>query len=1274
MWTSNNIAVKVSIQFSWIANFCYSPLFETVMSRLDKLSIRGIRSYEPDEPQVIQFFTPLTVIVGKNGCGKTTIIESLMYATAGSLPALSKGGAFIYDPKIAGETSVKAQIRLRFNDVSGKQMTMTRNLQASQTKKGNSMKTLEALLQVENENGKHSITQKCADVNAEVQSRLGVSKAILENVIFCHQEESNWPLSEPSILKKKFDDIFSATEYAKMVKALIDISKKLSSDLKIQKTDLKYLVDNKSKSINKKIQLQQLSDRISSNNLQIASLQSQLDAKSIEMDNLVESTKEFNQLDALLSEYKSNKQHIQSNANDLFAQINPMPTESNEELQVILDVRNEHLQSNQSNLQQLQSNLKQLQASLNALVLNKDSHISHIAKLNSKIDLLNDKQSKLPAIPLHQLQQNQSELNSALQSIESQFAMNKQQLQLLMTHLQSQFTTTHDSLLDSTHKLQNTNQQISRLKLRLSNLKSSDINYNDLINKNHSEMSTLDNKLADLNTKLSNLDNNAINTSQLKQQIVRANKKQQLLLESDQLTELRNTNLSKIESYYNENQSLSTIRDYQHISILLTNKLQLIKEQALSNTNTIESTNQQLFKCEAEQQQIQQQISKYNSDKQQLEGILSPLGTNISQYTSHMDTTRAHIESASSAVAMKRLYNNFKETAAHNKHCGLCDSKFENPAALLSRIDKQLAMCDLATNTLPKNQSILRELEGCRILYDTVTTTNYDQMMRKQQEIQNKINMAKGQLSQLKRTLNEHQSTKEQLEQQLIKNKEIQSIGATDYTKLDQLQRQLADYEDIHIEDIKQLELNMDKQLQEQNKQKQELRVEINEFNKSKHILEKQLMDYNYKINEEKQVQASKMEMTRELNKLDASTAQFESAISTLKTQSANEKLELQKEQIKMDEMTTTYEQDKNRLQIEINHLKSKISMQMQLENEIKQLVDLRLNTQIEQLTSKLHLFQTQMQEKQGEIDGIKRDIQNKDALELGSKQLNRNIQDVFKYRKWMEEIKEIDAKIKEKQMKLLEYDKHMFSTQQGELSTCVNTFTKQIASLSGQTKQLDDQRKELSKELVTYYKDASIKHHKVLVDTLTGEMAINDLQQYAAALDKAIMTYHSEKMKLVNRIIRELWIETYQGNDIDTVAINTEMESKGNKSYNYRVCMIKGDVQIDMRGRCSAGQKVLASIIIRLALAEVFGTQCGILALDEPTTNLDKGNIEALAMSLCKIIQSRRKQSNFQLIVITHDERFLSIVGKREFIDYYYKIGKSVDQASVITRHDIDN
>lgn len=81
----------------------------------------------------------------------------------------------------------------------------------------------------------------------------------------------------------------------------------------------------------------------------------------------------------------------------------------------------------------------------------------------------------------------------------------------------------------------------------------------------------------------------------------------------------------------------------------------------------------------------------------------------------------------------------------------------------------------------------------------------------------------------------------------------------------------------------------------------------------------------------------------------------------------------------------------------------------------------------------------------------------------------------------------------------------------------------------------------------------------------------------------------------------------------------------------------------MDMRGRCSAGQRVLASLVVRLALAETFGVDCGCLVLDEPTVNLDETNKRSLAVAMAQIIQTRCTQSNFQLVLITHDEEFVT-------------------------------
>jgi DNA repair protein RAD50 len=53
------------------------------MAFIEKMSIRGIRSFSPNQDEAIEFYSPLTMIVGANGCGKTTVIEALKYVCAG---------------------------------------------------------------------------------------------------------------------------------------------------------------------------------------------------------------------------------------------------------------------------------------------------------------------------------------------------------------------------------------------------------------------------------------------------------------------------------------------------------------------------------------------------------------------------------------------------------------------------------------------------------------------------------------------------------------------------------------------------------------------------------------------------------------------------------------------------------------------------------------------------------------------------------------------------------------------------------------------------------------------------------------------------------------------------------------------------------------------------------------------------------------------------------------------------------------------------------------
>lgn len=70
-------------------------------------------------------------------------------------------------------------------------------------------------------------------------------QAILENVIFVHQDDSNWPLAEGAVLKKKFDDIFAATKYTKALEAIRKIKTEQAQGIREKKLALETLRTHK---------------------------------------------------------------------------------------------------------------------------------------------------------------------------------------------------------------------------------------------------------------------------------------------------------------------------------------------------------------------------------------------------------------------------------------------------------------------------------------------------------------------------------------------------------------------------------------------------------------------------------------------------------------------------------------------------------------------------------------------------------------------------------------------------------------------------------------------------------------------------------------------------------------------------------------------------------------------------------------------------------------------------------------------------------------------
>ncbi|VDM49842.1 unnamed protein product [Toxocara canis] len=186
------------------------------------------------------------------------------------------------------------------------------------------------------------------------------------------------------------------------------------------------------------------------------------------------------------------------------------------------------------------------------------------------------------------------------------------------------------------------------------------------------------------------------------------------------------------------------------------------------------------------------------------------------------------------------------------------------------------------------------------------------------------------------------------------------------------------------------------------------------------------------------------------------------------------------------------------------------------------------------------------------------------------------------------------------------------------------------------------------------------------LVNKCVTEKVIEDLSLYVRAVDDSIVEFHAKKMEEINEILASLWEKVYRGSDVERIQIKSESvdESEKRKSYNYRVVMFMEGKEIDMPGRCSAGQKMLASILIRIALSDVFCDKCSIIALDEPTTNLDVLKVENLGDMLAEVIEERSisTQKAFQLIVITHDYRFVEHLRQLCRPEWVYSLTKDTD------------
>ncbi len=433
------------------------------------------------------------------------------------------------------------------------------------------------------------------------------------------------------------------------------------------------------------------------------------------------------------------------------------------------------------------------------------------------------------------------------------------------------------------------------------------------------------------------------------------------------------------------------------------------------------------------------------------------------------------------------------------------------------------------------------------------------------------------------------------------------------------------------------------------------------------------------------------MNQTREMQEMGEKFRKAKEEVKALKTESRKLDSEIQEIEPKVQEMElavenanmslVTIQAEQDRL-VDIATRKKSETTQVvhefnQLSGKISHFETMGIKQSFRKLLEHVEEMEGELNEVKGKVTQLEKEGQDAGNSWGGLKSAVNNLKTNIAYREKGKAIQEKKAEMEELRN---EIDKIRKQVQGGDpqgvvvlLQERIKRLNKNLIATVTKITMLTEEYKKKKVKLEAAEREGSRKKYdECRITKQTMELASIDLDKYHRALDQALMAFHTLKMNSINRIIKELWQQTYRGSDIDEIEIGSDAgdvlggsSSAGKRNYNYRVVMRQGQAQLDMRGRCSAGQKVLACLVIRLALAESFCTDCGILALDEPTTNLDTENIESLATALKTIIEIRRKQRNFQLVLITHDRDFIDMIGAREFTSEYFMIHKDANGKS---------
>ena len=1322
------------------------------MATIDRLKICGIRSFSPeDSGSVIQFYKPMTVIVGSNGSGKTTIIECLAYACTGTFPPSLRNSKdmFINDPRLTGSTSVKAQIKMKLYSLSKSEVVVTRTMEAkvSTKKSKTTFTTLDSTIQTVDMQGKRSsIAKRKDDLDKEIPELLGVSAAVLEHVIFVHQEDSNWPLSDSKSVKERFDQIFAATRYTKALDAIAKFARSMAADLRVERVRLEGLASNKDQAARVLQSIEVLELKIENSEDQRKTLEAELakaDESRKQLQGLMDQALETRRAIEALEVDKRNKEEQR---NSLFGRIpsrlDMTPAELGKQLDDIdnkvrltgddiaqLDRKRDdltrQLQALEGRLENDQTSLVQLMSEREAVNVAKRDRSRLIRSLMTRYGLpaSTDDEGELAdddvAAFLDNLQGAHKTATGKVR--ECQTANDERE-----AAISKQLDAARSKANQAVEALKFNEKQISEKRKRGEQLAGEIAKLSTLpqrLEYLEIDVARKEKETADEREKLEAMNVDA-QVDDLKKRAAEATGNSQKLKEelrdmTDQLE--KQATVKHLASELETRQAKMSVLAKQHAPAAAAvleldsqdavpagaDAVAKLRERLAEVQTGVDGDEERLRRTEHELASVRGSAARGRQDleklrtalaaqQQELDAKLGDLSAeDVGERLAEATTVRDSLRNAHAMFKSSREFLTFfAQQAREDKCCPFCTQSLEAEEIMAAAVDNMVSLQSKASDEavadsvakLKDAEAKVERLSALPAMRDEVQKVQsdvtaaeeedkrlsgrVDELTGEAETLRERVKQGKQKMGKLRELVDAMGKVAAMGEECKAMERTLEShrlalggdaAGAGGARTLDDVR---ADIEaaDAAVEAAHKETERIRRRREQAMTQIGSLERQARELRSDADGVRRQLEGNDALKREQDDVAAAMERMEKELPALREQRQQSEKETEDLGQRLRKATVDGRSALSQVNQALTAVERDREKVE--------------SFTTTIHRYRDSGKETALAQAEERMGTLRETMRNVRADVEATdKRKADKKEKLGQ-ARELRQNVIDNVELHKLAAEIAALDERIRELSRDVAPKEKvEQAETRLAALREDVRAHTEDIAGLQGKIRahreEIRSRREELKQDV---FKDIETRHADQQIKVVTMEMASTDLQRYKGALDKSLLDFHQQKMEDINRIIRELWSNTYRGNDIDYIKIVTQVPERetARRSYNYCVVMVKGSTEMDMRGRCSAGQKVLASLIIRLALAETFCLNCGILALDEPTTNLDEPNIHSFAESLLRIVKMRERQKNYQLIVITHDEQFVQLLGRGETAEYFYRVSKNPNGFSQIERADM--